>query len=151
MKKRTAAIPSRTRAISSACPSILPHAAPRRPRRLRPEPEGGDYVKNLFIASTHDYVLFFTNTGRVHRKKGYLIPEAGRTARGTNIVNILPLEQGERVTAMLLTREFTDHEYLMMVTRGGTVKRIRLDASIPPARPASAPCRSTTATSSSPS
>ena len=87
-----------------------------------------DYVKNLFIASTHDYVLFFTNTGRVHRKKGYLIPEAGRTARGTNIVNILPLEQGERVTAMLLTREFTDHEYLMMVTRGGTVKRIWLDA-----------------------
>ena len=87
-----------------------------------------DYVKNLFIASTHDNVLFFTNTGRVHRKKGYLIPEAGRTARGTNIVNILPLEQGERVTAMLLTREFTDHEYLMMVTRGGTVKRIRLDA-----------------------
>ena len=87
-----------------------------------------DYVKNLFIASTHDYVLFFTNTGRVHRKKGYLIPEAGRTARGTNIVNILPLEQGERVTAMLLTREFTDHEYLMMVTRDGTVKRIRLDA-----------------------
>ena len=87
-----------------------------------------DYVKNRFIASTHDYVLFFTNTGRVHRKKGYLIPEAGRTARGTNIVNILPLEQGERVTAMLLTREFTDHEYLMMVTRGGTVKRIRLDA-----------------------
>ena len=87
-----------------------------------------DYDKNLFIASTHDYVLFFTNTGRVHRKKGYLIPEAGRTARGTNIVNILPLEQGERVTAMLLTREFTDHEYLMMVTRGGTVKRIRLDA-----------------------
>ena len=87
-----------------------------------------DYVKNLFIASTHDYVLFFTNTGRVHRKKGYLIPEAGRTARGTNIVNILPLEQGERVTAMLLTREFTDHEYLMMVTRGGTLKRIRLDA-----------------------
>ena len=87
-----------------------------------------DYVKNLFIASTHDYVLFFTNTGRVHRKKGYLIPETGRTARGTNIVNILPLEQGERVTAMLLTREFTDNEYLMMVTRGGTVKRIRLDA-----------------------
>ena len=111
-----------------------------------------DYVKNLFIASTHDYVLFFTNTGRVHRKKGYLIPEAGRTARGTNIVNILPLEQGERVTAMLLTREFTDHEYLMMVTRGGTVKRIRLDALYTARKfKASAPCRSTTATSSSPS
>lgn len=87
-----------------------------------------DYVKNLFIASTHDYVLFFTNTGRVHRRKGYLIPEAGRTARGTNIVNILPLEQEERVTAMLLTREFTDNEYLMMVTRQGTVKRIPLDS-----------------------
>ena len=87
-----------------------------------------DYVKNLFIASTHDYVLFFTNKGRVHRRKGYLIPEASRTARGTNIVNILPLEEGERVTAMLLTREFTDHEYLAMVTRRGTVKRLQLDA-----------------------
>ncbi len=86
-----------------------------------------DYIKNLFIASTHDYLLFFTNLGRVHRRKGYLIPEAGRTAKGTNIVNILPLESGERVTAMLLTREFTDTEYLMMVTRNGTVKRLQLD------------------------
>ena len=86
-----------------------------------------DYIKNLFIASTHDYLLFFTNLGRVHRRKGYLIPEAGRTAKGTNIVNILPLENGERVTAMLLTREFTDNEYLMMVTRNGTVKRLQLD------------------------
>ena len=86
-----------------------------------------DYIKNLFIASTHDYLLFFTNLGRVHRRKGYLIPEAGRTAKGTNIVNILPLENGERVTAMLLTREFTDTEYLMMVTRNGTVKRLQLD------------------------
>ena len=87
-----------------------------------------DYVKNLFIASTHDYVLFFTNRGRVHRKKGYLIPEAGRTARGTNIVNILPLEPDERVTAMLLTRDFPDNEYLAMVTRNGTVKRLQLSA-----------------------
>ena len=87
-----------------------------------------DYVKNLFIASTHDYVLFFTNCGRVHRKKGYLIPEAGRTARGTNIVNILPLEPDERVTAMLLTRDFPDNEYLAMVTRNGTVKRLQLSA-----------------------
>ncbi len=86
-----------------------------------------DYIKNLFIASTHDYLLFFTNLGRVHRRKGYLIPEAGRTAKGTNIVNILPLENGERVTAMLLTREFSDKEYLMMVTRNGTVKRLQLD------------------------
>ena len=85
-----------------------------------------DYVKNLFIASTHDFVLFFTNRGKVHRKKGYLIPEASRTARGTNIVNILPLENGEQVTAMLLLREFREDEYLMMVTRKGTVKRLKL-------------------------
>ena len=87
-----------------------------------------DYVKNLFIASTHDYVLFFTNRGRVHRKKGYLIPEASRTARGTNIVNVLPLEQDERVTAMLLTRDFPENEYLAMVTKNGTVKRLPLSA-----------------------
>ena len=87
-----------------------------------------DYVKNLFIASTHDYVLFFTNAGRVHRRKGYLIPEAGRTAKGTAIVNILPLEPGEEVTAMVLTREFTEGEYIFMATRKGTVKRIALDA-----------------------
>lgn len=85
-----------------------------------------DFVKNLFIASTHDYVLFFTSLGKVHRKKGYLIPEASRTARGTNIVNILPLESGEKVTAMLLLREFEEDKYLMMVTRNGTVKRLRL-------------------------
>jgi DNA gyrase subunit A len=85
-----------------------------------------DFVKNLFIASTHDYVLFFTNFGKVHRKKGYMIPEASRTARGTNIVNILPLESGETVTAMLLLREFREDEYLMMVTRNGTVKRLKI-------------------------
>ena len=85
-----------------------------------------DYIKSLFIASTHDHLLFFTNMGRVHRKKGYLIPEAGRTARGTNIVNILPLEAEERVTAMLLTREFSEKECIMMVTRKGTVKRMQL-------------------------
>ncbi len=85
-----------------------------------------DYIKNLFLASTHDHLLFFTNMGRVHRKKGYLIPEAGRTARGTNIVNILPLEAEEKVTAMLLTREFAENEYIMMVTRQGTVKRMQL-------------------------
>lgn len=64
--------------------------------------------------------------GRVHRRKGYLIPEAGRTARGTAIVNVLPLESGERITAMLLTREMETEEYLVMVTRNGTVKRIKL-------------------------
>ena len=85
-----------------------------------------DFVRQLFIASTHDYILFFSNMGRVHRRKGYLIPEAGRTARGTAIVNVLPLESGERITAMLLTREMETEEYLVMVTRNGTVKRIKL-------------------------
>ena len=83
-----------------------------------------DYVKSLNVASTHDHMLFFTDLGRVHHRKGYQIPEAGRTARGTAIVNILPLEPGEKVTAMVITREFYEDEYLMMVTRNGTVKRI---------------------------
>ena len=83
-----------------------------------------DYVKSLNIASTHDHMLFFTDLGRVHHRKGYQIPEAGRTARGTAIVNVLPLEQGESVTAMVITREFDENEFLMMVTRNGTVKRI---------------------------
>ena len=87
-----------------------------------------DYVKNIFVASTHDTILFFTDTGRVHRRKGYLIPEASRTARGTAIVNVLPLEPEEKVTAMLLTRDFSDAEYLMMVTRNGTVKRLTMGA-----------------------
>ncbi len=87
-----------------------------------------DYVKSLFIASTHDYLLFFTNMGRVHRRKGYRIPEAGRTARGTAIVNVLPLEPGERVTAMVPTREFDEEHFLMMVTRRGTVKRLSLES-----------------------
>ncbi len=83
-----------------------------------------DYVKSLTIASTHDHMLFFTDNGKVHHRKGYQIPEAGRTARGTAIVNVLPLEPGESVTAMVITREFDDNEYLMMVTTQGTVKRI---------------------------
>ena len=86
-----------------------------------------DYVKSLNIASTHDHILFFTDRGRVHHRKGYQIPEAGRTARGTAIVNVLPLEPGESVTAMVITREFNDEEYLMMVTRKGTVKRISME------------------------
>ena len=83
-----------------------------------------DYVKSLNIASTHDHMLFFTDLGRVHHRKGYQIPEAGRTARGTAMVNILPLEPGEMVTAVVVTREFNEDEYLVMVTRNGTVKRI---------------------------
>ena len=83
-----------------------------------------DYVKSLNIASTHDHMLFFTDKGKVHHRKGYQIPEAGRTARGTAIVNVLPLEPGESVTAMVITREFHEDEFLMMCTSKGTVKRI---------------------------
>jgi DNA gyrase subunit A len=87
-----------------------------------------DYVDTLFTASTHDYILFFTNAGRVYRKKGYQIPESSRTAKGTNIVNILPLESGERVTAMIHRRETDVNGYLFMATRQGTVKRLELSA-----------------------
>ena len=83
-----------------------------------------DYVKSLNIASTHDHILFFTDRGRVHHRKGYQIPEAGRTARGTAIVNVLPLDPGETVTAMVVTREFNENEFLVMATRKGTVKRL---------------------------
>ena len=81
-------------------------------------------MKSLNIASTHDHILFFTNIGKVHHRKGYQIPEAGRTARGTAMVNVLPLEPGETVTAMVVTREFDENEYLVMVTGSGTIKRI---------------------------
>ena len=87
-----------------------------------------DYVETVFTASTHDNILFFTNLGRCYRKKGYQIPEAGRTARGTNIVNIIPAESGERVSAMLHVRDMDAELYIVMVTKNGTVKRMRLDA-----------------------
>ena len=98
-----------------------------------------DYVDTVFTASTHDFILFFTNKGRVHRKKGYQIPEAGRTAKGTNLVNILPVESDEKVTAMIHLREFPEDRYLTMVTRHGTVKRIQL-SSIHTARKAGIRC-----------
>jgi len=87
-----------------------------------------DYVDTLFTASTHDHILFFTSLGRVYRKKGYQIPEASRTAKGSNIVNILPLEPGERVTAMIHRREADENGFLFMATRQGTVKRLELAA-----------------------
>ena len=86
-----------------------------------------DFVESVFSASTHDYILFFTSLGKVHRKKGYQIPEAGRTAKGTNIVNILPLESGETVTAGITVHEFDD-DNLMFVTKQGTVKRVLLSS-----------------------
>ena len=93
-----------------------------------------DFVEGVFTASTHDYILFFTNLGKVHRRKGYQIPEAGRTAKGTNLVNILPFEPGEKVTAGITVHEF-DEDYLVFVTRSGTVKRLEL-ASLNTARKA---------------
>ena len=88
-----------------------------------------DYVNTVFTASTHDYVLFFTNMGRVYRRKGYQIPQSGKTAKGTNIVNILPVEPGEGISAMISTRDITTGErFLVMVTRGGTVKRLPVES-----------------------
>nr|WP_326127183.1 DNA gyrase subunit A [uncultured Oscillibacter sp.] len=84
-----------------------------------------DAVADVFTASTHDYILFFTDTGKVYRKKGYQIPESGKTAKGTNIINILQVEQGERVQTMIHTRSIEDDgRFLFMVTRNGTVKRL---------------------------
>ena len=88
-----------------------------------------DYVVDVFTASTHDYILFFTDTGKVYRKKGYQIPESGKAAKGTNMINILQVEQGERVQTMLHFRETATEElYLFMVTRQGTVKRLPVES-----------------------
>ncbi len=90
-----------------------------------------DFVDTLFTASTHDVILFFTSLGRVYKKKGYMIPEAGRTARGTNIVNILPLQPDEKVSAMIkIPHTLSESEsggYIMFVTKNGTVKRMDVD------------------------
>ena len=82
-----------------------------------------DYVETVFTASTHDNILFFTNLGRVYVRKGYRIPEAGRSARGSNIVNIIPVEAGEKVSAMIAARGIDEEHFLIFVTRDGTVKR----------------------------
>ena len=82
-----------------------------------------DYVETVFTASTHDSILFFTNLGKVYVRKGYRIPEAGRSARGQNIVNIIPTDPGEKVSAMIAGRGVTEDNYLVFVTRNGTVKR----------------------------
>ena len=87
-----------------------------------------DYVETVFTASTHDNILFFTSAGRVYVRKGYRIPEAGRAAKGTNIVNILPLQPSERISAMIHARDFDEDAYLVFVTRDGTVKRLAQSA-----------------------
>lgn len=85
-----------------------------------------DFVEHLMLGSTHSNILFFTNKGRVYRQKGYEIPEGSRTVKGTSIVNILPLEQGEKITAVIPVKEFIDSQYLFMATNRGTVKKTTL-------------------------
>ena len=87
-----------------------------------------DFVKQMFVAGSHDYILFFTNMGLVYRLKGYEIPEGGRTSKGMNIVNILPLQPDEKVSAMIRITNYEDDKYLCMITKGGTVKRTALSA-----------------------
>jgi DNA gyrase subunit A len=87
-----------------------------------------DYVETVFTASTHDHILFFTNKGRVYIKKGYNIPEAGRSARGTNIVNILQIDADEKISTMIHARSYEEDSYLVFVTRNGTVKRMEQTA-----------------------
>jgi DNA gyrase subunit A len=88
----------------------------------------GDFIEHLFICSTHDYLLFFTNRGKVYRSKVYELPEASRTAKGRALVNVLPLREGERVQAVLSTRDFTETKYLVFATRNGTIKKSELIA-----------------------
>ncbi len=85
-----------------------------------------DFIENVSVASSHSYIMFFTNTGRVYMKKAYQIPEAGRTAKGSNIVNILELSEGEKITSGISVESFGEGEYLIMVTRRGIIKRTLL-------------------------
>jgi DNA gyrase subunit A len=82
-----------------------------------------DYIEHLFVCSTHDYLLFFTNRGKVYRQKVYELPEASRTAKGRALVNVLPLREGERVEAVIETRDFTEGKYLVFATRKGQIKK----------------------------
>src|SRR6202030_2296358 len=83
----------------------------------------GDFIEHLFICSTHDYLLFFTNRGNVYRSKVYELPEASRTAKGRALVNVLPLRDGERIQSVLATRDFSEGRYLVFATRKGMVKK----------------------------
>jgi DNA gyrase subunit A len=93
-----------------------------------------DYIEHLFVSSTHDYLLFFTNRGKVYRLKVYELPEASRTARGRALVNLLPLRDGERVQSVLATRDFNEGKYLVFATRNGMVKKTEFAAYNTPIR-----------------
>ncbi|HEV3053416.1 MAG TPA: DNA gyrase C-terminal beta-propeller domain-containing protein, partial [Solirubrobacteraceae bacterium] len=87
-----------------------------------------DYIEHLFVTSTHDYLLFFTNRGKIYRLKVYELPEASRTAKGRALVNLLPLREGERVQSVLSTRDFNEGKYLVFATRNGTIKKTEFGA-----------------------
>ena len=82
-----------------------------------------DYIEDLFMTTTHHYLMFFTNTGKVYRIKTYEIPEASRTSRGTAIINILQLQPGEKISAVIPIKEYKEDEYLFMATKNGIVKK----------------------------
>src|SRR5213080_651771 len=92
------------------------------------EMKDDDYIEHLFVSSTHDYLLFFTNRGKVYRQKVYDLPEGSRTSRGRALVNVLPLREGEFVRAVLATRDFNEGKYLVFATRKGTVKKTEFQA-----------------------
>ena len=114
---RTAPIPSPTSLYQAPADLGLPRTAPRRPRCFRDEHPRGGLAKDIFTASTHDTILFFSDRGKVYKLKGYQIPETGRSAKGMNIVNLLELENGEKITAMFPIQEFADDKFLFFVTR----------------------------------
>ena len=107
-----------------------------------------DVATEMFVINSHDYVMFFTSTGRVYRLKCYEIPEGSRTSKGMNIANLLPITAEEKVTSMIRVPEFDEEKYLVMVTRNGIIKRTLLSAyEYPPERAASSPSSWTRATS----
>ncbi len=111
----------------------LPLATYRQQRRgglgvMGMEMKDEDYIEHLFVSSTHDYLLFFTNRGKVYRQKVYELPEASRTAKGRALINLLPLREGERVQAVLSTRDFNEGKYLVFATRKGQIKKTEFGA-----------------------
>ncbi len=107
-----------------------------------------DYIEHLFVSSTHDYLLFFTNRGKVYRLKVYELPEASRTARGRALVNLLPLREGERVQSVLSTRDFGEGKYLVFATRKGSSRKPSSAPTTRRSRPTGS-SRSTSATTTS--
>jgi DNA gyrase subunit A len=85
-----------------------------------------DFVEHIFMTSTHNYILFFTNRGKVYKLKGYEIPEAGRTAKGTNLVNLIPVDRDEKIQAVITFREFNENNYFIMGTRNGLIKKTQI-------------------------